>query len=91
MTTERKKAVLMLKTCRGQIDATLKMIESERYCIDIANQILAAEALLKKANKLILKQHMHTCVKQAFESDDAHDKEQKITEIIEVLNKTMGK
>ncbi|MGL5579160.1 MAG: metal-sensing transcriptional repressor, partial [Fusobacteriaceae bacterium] len=42
MKTDREKAVLMLKTCRGQIDATLKMIENGRYCMDIVNQILAA-------------------------------------------------
>lgn len=86
MTNEHKKAVLLLKTCRGQIDATLKMLNEERYCIDIANQILAAEALLKKANKIILKQHMQTCVKHAFETNDS---EQKINEVITILNKLM--
>ena len=86
MKTDRKKAVLMLKTCRGQIDATLKMIEDGRYCMDIANQILAAEALLKKANKLILKQHMEMCVKTAFKTGDS---DEKINEIMDIMSKIM--
>ncbi|MDX8337334.1 metal-sensing transcriptional repressor [Candidatus Cetobacterium colombiensis] len=86
MKTEKEKAVLMLKTCRGQIDATLKMIDDGRYCMDVVNQILAAEALLKKANKLIIKQHMEKCVKNAF---DKVDIDEKMAEVIDVLNKVM--
>lgn len=86
MKTDRDKAVLMLKTCRGQIDATLKMIEDGRYCMDIVNQILAAEALLKKSNKLILKQHMDHCVKTAFKTGDA---EEKLNEVMDILTKIM--
>ncbi|MGL4568991.1 MAG: metal-sensing transcriptional repressor [Fusobacteriaceae bacterium] len=86
MKTDREKAVLMLKTCRGQIDATLKMIENGRYCMDIVNQILAAEALLKKSNKLILKQHMDHCVKAAFKTEDA---EEKLNEVMDILTKIM--
>ena len=40
----------LLKTARGQLDGILKMVEEDRYCIDISNQILASNALLKKAN-----------------------------------------
>ncbi|MGL4999123.1 metal-sensing transcriptional repressor [Cetobacterium sp.] len=86
MKTEKEKAILMLKTCRGQIDATLKMIDDRRYCLDVMNQILAASALLKKANKLILKQHMESCVKNAFNEDDSNEK---INEVIDLLNKIM--
>ncbi len=58
MNEERKKALQALKTARGQIDGIINMIEEERYCIDISNQILAAQSLVKKANMLILKQHL---------------------------------
>lgn len=86
MKTDKGKAVLMLKTCRGQIDAVLKMIDDGRYCMDVANQILAAEALLRKANRLILKQHMEHCVKSAVNSDDA---EAKMREIVDVMDKLL--
>ncbi|MCX5775677.1 MAG: metal-sensing transcriptional repressor, partial [Firmicutes bacterium] len=43
----------LVKTARGQLDGVIKMIEEDRYCIDISNQILAAEAILHKANQKI--------------------------------------
>ena len=62
MNQEKQQAVQALKTARGQIDGIIKMIEDGRYCIDISNQILASSAMLKRANLLILKQHMNHCV-----------------------------
>lgn len=62
------------------------MIEEERYCIDISNQILASIALLKKANLHILSGHLHSCVKQAMQQGDS---EEKLKEIEDVLGKLM--
>jgi DNA-binding FrmR family transcriptional regulator len=73
-----------LKTARGQIDGILKMIEDERYCIDISKQIFAVQSLLKKANMKILKDHMRSCVASAV-SDGSGD--EKIGEIIYILEK----
>ena len=84
----RKKAVFALKTAKGQIDAAINMIEEERYCVDVSNQVIAAQALLKKANLLILKQHMYHCVKEAFEHNQGSEK---IDEIIDILSKITGK
>ena len=88
MNIEQKKAILSLKTARGQIEATINMIEEGRYCVDVSNQIIAAQALLKKANLLVLRQHMNHCVKEAFEHDKGSEK---IDEIIEILSKITGK
>ena len=55
MRADKAKVSRLLKTARGQIDGILKMIEEDRYCIDISNQVLAAEAMLKKANREIIK------------------------------------
>lgn len=73
-----------LKTARGQIDGILKMIEDERYCIDISKQIFAVQSLLKKANMKILKDHMHGCVHSAVCEGCG---EEKIDEIIYILEK----
>ena len=62
MNEEKKKAIQVLKTARGQIDGIIKMIEEDRYCMDVTNQIFASQALLKRANILILKQHLDYCV-----------------------------
>lgn len=87
MKTDKEKAILLLKTSRGQIDGILKMIDEGRYCTDIVNQVLAAEALLKKANTLIMKQHMEKCVRTALKTGDA---DEKIEEIISILKKVMS-
>ncbi|MBU3137788.1 metal-sensing transcriptional repressor [Clostridium gasigenes] len=88
MNNEKKEAVKTLKIAKGQIEATIKMMEDERYCVDVSNQIIAAQSLLKKANLLILKQHMNHCVREAFEQHKGSDK---IDEIINVLSKIIGK
>ncbi len=88
MNTEQKKALQSLKTSKGQIEGIIKMIEDGRYCVDVSNQIIAVQSLLKKANLLILKQHMNHCVKEAFEHEDGSEK---IDEIIHLLSKVMGK
>ena len=89
MNQEKKKAMQSLKTAKGQIEGIIKMIEDERYCVDISNQILAAQSLLKRANLLILEQHLSHCVKTACESRDHAD--EKIEEIIHILEKVMSK
>lgn len=88
MNCEQDKALQALKTAKGQIEGTIKMIEEGRYCVDVSNQIIASQALLKKANLLILKQHMNHCVVEAIENDKGSEK---IDEIIELLSKVIGK
>lgn len=88
MNEEKKKAFQALKTSKGQIEGIMKMIENGRYCIDISNQIIAAQALLKKANLLILKQHLNHCVKEAFLQNTG---EEKVEEIVDLLGKLLDK
>ena len=88
MNEERKKALQSLKTAKGQIDGIITMIEEERYCMDISNQIVAAQALLKRSNLLILKQHLNHCVKQAVINGES---DEKIDEIMTILEKAMSK
>lgn len=89
MNQEKKKALQLLKTCRGQVEATIKMLEEERYCIDVSNQIIASQGLLKKANKLILTQHMHNCLSEAVGNE--FEKDQKIEEVVGIVNKLIDK
>ena len=84
MNEEKKKALQSLKTARGQIEGIIKMIEDNRYCIDISKQLLAVESIIGKANKEVIRGHMYHCVKEAFESGD---EEKKIDEIISLIDK----
>lgn len=84
MQADKNTVSRLLKNARGQIEAVLKMVEDDRYCIDISNQILAAQALLKKANKEVLAAHIRCCVKNAV---DSGDDEEKINEIVRLIEK----
>lgn len=88
MNSEKSKSLQSLKTAKGQIEGIIKMIEDDRYCIDISNQIFAAQSLLKKANLIILENHLSHCVKDAFINGDGDDK---INEIMKILDKIITK
>ena len=83
---DRAKVEKLLKTAKGQLDGILRMVEEDRYCIDISNQILAAQAVLNRANKEILKAHMEMCVNRAVETGDS---QQKMAELYSVLDKIL--
>jgi len=81
---EKTEVLNLLKTSRGQIEGIIKMMEDDRYCVDVSKQILAVQALLKKANLKLIDQHIKHCVKEAFE--EGHGDE-KINEVIELIDK----
>ena len=85
MVADKQKVIRLLKTARGQIDGLLKMVEEDRYCVDISNQILAVQSLLKKANILILEQHIKHCVKEAVQENREKEKLEEITNILNRL------
>jgi len=82
---ESRKALDLLRTVRGQMDGIIRMVEEDRYCMDVSKQVLAAVALLRKANLVVLKQHMNTCVKEAICAKDGG--QEKIEEITRILEK----
>ncbi len=84
MKADKTKTTRLLKTARGQIDGILRMIEDDRYCIDISNQLMATQAILRNVNKEILHVHLDSCVADAF---DTEEQRQKIEEIMMVLDK----
>ena len=87
MQANKSQVTRLLKTARGQIDGILKMIEDDRYCIDISNQLMATQAILKRANKEIIGAHMKHCVHDAIESQDADKKIEEMIDIIDQLLK----
>ncbi len=74
----------LLKTARGQIDGILKMIEEDRYCMDISHQVMATEAILRRANKEIIRAHMKGCIADALASENG---DEKIDELMDILDK----
>lgn len=76
-----------LRTARGQIDGIIKMVEDNRYCIDVSTQLMATEKLLGKTNATVLKAHIDHCVRAAAESGSQQEKDQKLEEIESIIEK----
>ncbi|HHU90521.1 MAG TPA: metal-sensing transcriptional repressor [Clostridiaceae bacterium] len=83
---EKKQVMNLLKTSKGQIEGIIKMVEDDRYCVDISKQILSVQGLLKKANLTIIDQHIKHCVRQAFTEGEVAGN-QKVDEIIYLIDK----
>ena len=83
MQADKKQIVRLIKTARGQLDGILKMIEEDQYCVDIATQLMAADAIIRKANREVLSAHIQGCVKDAMENGKG---DQKIDEMIQLID-----
>ncbi|MEG0090882.1 MAG: metal-sensing transcriptional repressor [Oscillospiraceae bacterium] len=86
MKADSAKVLRLLKTARGQMDGIIKMVEDNRYCIDISQQLMATEAILNTTNKEILTAHLKCCVNDA-QSDEERDV--KIDELVKMLGKIL--
>jgi len=82
---EKKKELLnRLSRIEGHLKKVKEMVEKDQYCIDIITQSLAVQSALRSVDKVILKNHLETCVKNAISSDK--DVELKINEVIKTLD-----
>jgi len=82
-----RKALQRLRKIEGQVKGIQRMVEDRRYCIDVITQISAAESALHKLSELILKNHIETCVLEAFRSDDSNERNRKIDELMEAYSR----
>ena len=80
----------LIRTAEGHLAGIHKMIEEDRYCIDISKQLLALMSILRRANLEILKKHMETCVKSAAGGEQFEEKIKELELIMEYLTKGKG-
>jgi len=76
-----------LRRIEGQTRGLVKMVEEERYCVDILTQIRAARSALKRVEESILRDHVEHCVAQAIRSGDAAEQRAKVDELVGVLGR----
>ena len=63
----KQQALNRLKTVRGHLNAVISMVEEERYCPDVMKQVSALQGSLEKVNRVLLENHLETCVMHAVE------------------------
>lgn len=76
-----------LNRIEGQVRGVTRMVEEDRYCIDIITQISAIRAALRRVEEEILREHVAHCVAHAIESGDKKDQRRKIAELMDVLGR----
>ncbi|GLK77642.1 hypothetical protein GCM10008171_28960 [Methylopila jiangsuensis] len=79
-----------LNRIEGQVRGIARMVEQDRYCIDVVTQIAAVRAALKKVEEVILQDHVGCCVEHAIESGDKDEQRKKVAELVDVLGRVRG-
>ena len=79
-----------LRRIEGQVRGVQRMVEDKKYCIDILNQIAAVKGALGSVEKHILERHFQHCVKNAMTSPSEADTAEKISEIMDLINKRIS-
>ena len=83
----RKNARVRLARIEGQVRGLIRMIDDDRYCIDVITQIQAARAALSRVERLVLQDHVSHCVADAVASGDRKERKRKIDELINVIDR----
>ena len=87
MLTDKQKNDIANRLSRisGQINGIQKMIETDRYCVDILTQTSAVVAALRTVEDLVMENHLNTCVADAMRSDDPTEQREKVGEVMDVI------
>jgi DNA-binding FrmR family transcriptional regulator len=83
----RKKVLARLKKVAGQVAGVQRMVEEDRYCVDVLHQIAAVEGALDRVGHLVLASHVETCVAGALASGQPRERREKLDELLEVFSR----
>jgi DNA-binding FrmR family transcriptional regulator len=83
----RTKVTHRLKRIAGQVEGIQRMVDEDRYCVDVLLQVAAVRAALDKVGKVILGKHVETCVVTAFASGKRRERDKKMEELMEVFSR----
>ena len=86
----KHKLLARMHRISGQLEGMARMVEEDRYCVDVLLQIASAQAALGQAAKVLLRSHIETCVSDALSSGKPADCEHKLDELMDVLSRYSG-
>jgi CsoR family transcriptional regulator, copper-sensing transcriptional repressor len=81
----KRKIINRISYISGHLEGVKKMIEEDRYCVDIIHQNKGIISAIKKVNRMVLENHLHTCVRDAVMSKNKKEQEDKIRELLDIL------
>lgn len=80
-------SIKRLNRIEGQVRGLSRMVEGDRYCIDIVTQIEAVRAALRRVEENVLREHVAHCVEHAIKSGDKADQRRKVAELMDVMGR----
>lgn len=86
-TTKQQSSLNRLKRIEGQVRGIARMVEEDRYCIDILHQIQAVKSAIARAESEILKDHASHCVAEAINSGNQKAQAEKVSELVDLFDK----
>lgn len=84
----RADAIHRLRSIAGHVNGIVRMLEDDRYCIDVIKQVQAIQTALSRVSEGILDSHLRTCVTTAIQHDDPGERERVLNEVVEVFRHT---
>jgi len=88
MQSDTKKQVRSrLSRIEGQVRGISRMVDEDRYCIDVITQVRAIRAALKRVEDEVLRDHVGHCVEHAISSGDKAEQREKVSELLDLLNR----
>jgi DNA-binding FrmR family transcriptional regulator len=86
MKPAREKTLINFKKAKSHVEKIIKMMEDDRYCIDIMQQNLAVIGLLKSAHQMLMEGHLNSCFTDAMKTSNNKKKQEMILEILRVTS-----
>jgi len=87
----KAKALGRLRRIEGQVQGIQRMVEEDKSCVDILLQLTAVQGAVEQVQKLLLGQHLESCVAEAVRSGNARDRQRKVDELLEVFSRFSGR
>ena len=87
----KAKTLGRLRRIEGQVQGIQRMVEEEKYCVDILLQLTAVQGAVEQVQKLVLGQHLESCVVEAVRSGSTRDRQKKMDELLDVLSRFSGR
>ena len=85
------KALGRLRRIEEQVQGIQRMVEEEKYCVDILLQLTAVEGAVEQVQRLLLGRHIESCVADAIRSGSTRDRQKKVEELLEVFSRFSGR
>ena len=87
----KAKVLGRLRRIEGQVQGIQRMVEEDKYCVDILLQLTAVEGAVEQVQRLLLGRHIESCVADAIRSGSTRDRQKKVDELLDVFSRFSGR